>query len=214
MQKLFGKFDTSMAFYNAEECHYALPHWQKEIMGVPYYNQSPKMIWDEICRRKVFDVYEFVNYGCGDMSIARAAINYAELRAQGIHYPIIGNSDAHRVEDQGSSYTVVFAKSNSMDDIKEAIMSRRSVAVAEFGYMDKTQKDFGRPARLAFGEDRFVRFAYFLFLHYFPDHSESIAEEGKILRDILLNKNASESNLKRLSQCAEKSRKAYREFVA
>lgn len=26
MQKLFGKFDTSMAFYNAEECHYALPH--------------------------------------------------------------------------------------------------------------------------------------------------------------------------------------------
>lgn len=47
-------------------------------------------------------------------------------------------------------------------------MSRRSVAVAEFGYMDKTQKDFGRPARLAFGEDRFVRFAYFLFLHYFP----------------------------------------------
>lgn len=281
MQKLFGKFDTSMAFYNAEECHYALPHihclgareslsdylkahipqyyrrvneimkdipetfsfrarkdiakiqaecevirklgglavynyphWQKEIMGVLYYNQSPKMIWDEICRRKVFDVYEFVNYGCGDMSIARAAINYAELRAQGIHYPIIGNSDAHRVEDQGSSYTVVFAKSNSMDDIKEAIMSRRSVAVAEFGYMDKTQKDFGRPARLAFGEDRFVRFAYFLFLHYFPYHSESIAEEGKILRDILLNKNESESNLKRLSQCAEKSRKAYREFVA
>lgn len=55
-------------------------------------------------------------------------------------------------------------------------MSRRSVAVAEFGYMDKTQKDFGRPARLAFGEDRFVRFAYFLFLHYFPYHSESIAE--------------------------------------
>lgn len=26
MQKLFGKFDTSMAFYNAEECHYALPY--------------------------------------------------------------------------------------------------------------------------------------------------------------------------------------------
>lgn len=281
MQKLFSEYDTSMAFYNAEECHMAYPHihslgatqsvsdyiyanipwyyrrvdvimkdipetfplrvrkdiakiqaecevirkfgglavynhpyWQKDLMGVQYYNQSPKSIWDEVCRRKIFDVYEFVNYGCGDMSIARAACNYAELRARGLHYPVIGNSDAHRVEDQGSSYTVVFAKSNSIEDVKAAIMARRSVAVAEFEYTDKTQRDFGRPARFAFGEDRFVRFAYFLFGHYFPEHGKAVAAEGRVLRDIILGKKQSEENAAKLEKLAAVSRNSYAEFRA
>lgn len=281
MQKLFSEYDTSMAFYNAEECHMVYPHihslgatqsvsdyiyanipwyyrridvimkdfpetfplrvrkdiakiqaecevirkfgglaaynhpyWQKDLMGVQYYNQSPKSIWDEVCRRKIFDVYEFVNYGCGDMSIARAACNYAELRARGLHYPVIGNSDAHRVEDQGSSYTVVFAKSNSIEDVKAAIMARRSVAVAEFEYMDKTQRDFGRPARFAFGEDRFVRFVYFLFGHYFPEHGKAVAAEGRVLRDIILGKKQSEENAAKLEKLAAVSRNSYAEFRA
>ena len=171
-------------------------------------------IWAEVCRRKIFNVYEFMTYGCGDISIARAVCNYAELRAQGLHYPVIGNSDAHRIEDQGLSYTVVFAKSNSIEDVKAAIIARQSVAVAEFEYMDKTQRDFGRPARFAFGEDRFVRFAYFLFGHYFSEHGKAVAAEGGVLRDIVLGKNETEENAAKLEKFAAVSRKSYSEFRA
>ena len=273
MQKLFGKYPTSVKFLNAEECHFAYPHihnlggsesvsdyirnhipqyyarvekimkgisetlpfrvrkdiakieaeaeivrkfggiavfnhpyWQKGDVKNMFYNQMPKQMWDAVCERKSFDAYEIVNYGCGDISISRAVANIAELRAKGLDFPFVGSSDAHMVEDQGFGYSVIFAKSNSWADIKDAILNKRSVAVAEFAYLDKTNSD--RRARLVFGDDRYGRFAYFLFDEFYPHHDALVKEEGAILAAIL---NASDANpdIGKLKNVSEKSKAAY-----
>ena len=280
MKNLFEPFDTSMAFYCAEECHRAHPHihnigatesvtkyidshipqfyrrvdvimkdisdkeftfrerkdiakiqaeceiirklgglavfnhpyWSRGSVGSFYYNQMPKKLWDEVCKRKIFDVYELINYGCAEMSISRALINYAELRAQGIKYPVIGTSDGHDVRDQGQGYSIVFASSNSIADIKDAIMNHRSIAVVEYACTNATEK--GRIAPLAYGDDRYVRFAYFLFDYYFPEHSKLIQAQGKILREIMMNKKDTKENRANLKKYSELAKNSYKNLIA
>lgn len=280
MQNLFNPYKSSMAFYNAEECHHAHPHihnlggkasaseymrahtpqfyarvakimktisaekftererkdiakiqaecevirslgglavfnhpyWSRGSVGSFYYNQMPKKLWDEVCKRKIFDVYELINYGCAEMSISRAIINYAELMAQGIKFPVIGTSDGHDVRDQGQGYTIVFAKSNSFADVKDAILNHRSIAVVEYACRNETEK--GRIAPLAFGDDRLVRFAYFLFDYYFEDHAKHIRTQGRILRDIIINKKDTKENREKLAKHADLARKTYSELIA
>ena len=146
------------------------------------------------------------------MSISRALINYAELRAQGIKYPVIGTSDGHDVRDQGQGYSIVFASSNSIADIKDAIMNHRSIAVVEYACTNATEK--GRIAPLAYGDDRYVRFAYFLFDYYFPEHSKLIQAQGKILREIVMNKKDTKENRANLKKYSELAKNSYKNLIA
>lgn len=280
VKNLFEPFGSSMAFYNAEECHHAHPHihnlggtawaseymrnntpkfyqrvasimktipqdkftererkdiakiqaecevirklgglavfnhpyWSRGSVGFYYYNQMPKKLWDEVCKRKIFDVYELINYGCTEMSISRAIMNYAELRAQGIKFPVIGSSDAHDVRDQGQAYTIVFAKSNSLADVKDAIMNYRSLAVVEYACTNDTEK--GRIAPLVFGDDRYLRYAYYLLDYYFPEHTKLIQEQGKALREIIVNKKDTKENRAKLKKYSDLAKKSYRDLIA
>ena len=280
MKNLFEPFESSMAFYCAEECHHAHPHihnlggkawasdymrkntpqfyrrvavlmkdiaqdkftererkdiakiqaecevirklgglavfnhpyWSRGTGGFDYYNQMPKKLWDEVCKRKIFDVYELINYGCKEMSISRAIVNYAELRAQGIKYPVIGTSDAHDVRDQGQGYSIVFASSNSFEDVKDAILKHRSLAVVEYACINETEK--GRIAPLIFGDDRYLRFAYFLMDYYFPKHAELIKEQGKLLREIVMNKKDTKENRAKLKRYSDLAKNSYKNLIA
>jgi hypothetical protein len=174
------------------------PYW---LTGRGNFNMTGSSI-DAICARKNFDAYEFVNYGCRDISTSLSNAKYTELREQGIKYPVLGTTDAHGVENQGMAYTIVFAKSNSWADVKEAILDRRSLAVCDTLYVEKRPKD---RERMIYGERRYINYAHFLVKEYFPEHGELIVEEGKILKEII-EKGESDERLAKLKSASAKTK--------
>ena len=149
------------------------PYWEANGAKAPFFNMTWQSI-DLLCERKNFDIYEFVNICCGDISVSLANSKYVELASKGIKYPVIGTSDAHNVKSQGNGYTVAFAKASDFQSVKKAIMTNKSVAVAAYNGNE-----------MIFGDIRLVNFMYFLYKVYFPKHDKLVAEEGKILRKII-----------------------------
>lgn len=265
MMKQLGKYDTSMSFYHAEECHFAITHVHNlgGSQGITQYINANKAMFDKrvaelaktlpkdmstnlkveiaktevqfqiirefgglavlnhpywltgrgnfnmtgssidaICARKNFDAYEFVNYGCKDISTSLSNAKYTELREQGIKYPVLGTTDAHNVNNQGMAYTILFAKSNKWADVKDAILDRRSLAVCDTLYVESRPKD---RERMIYGERRYINYAHFLVKEYFPAHGELVIEEGKVLQEIL-DKGESDERLAKLKSASAKTK--------
>ena len=264
MKKQLGKYDTSMSFYHAEECHFAISHIQSlgarqgltdyinankaqfdkrvaeyiktlpsdmpeklktevalvevqcqiinEIGGIsvlnhPYWYSGTRFnMTDEsveaLCARKKFDVFEFINFGCKDISTSLSNAKYTELCKDGIKYPIIGTTDAHRISAQGYGYTIAFSKSTKWEDVKDAILNYRSLAVSD--------TDYGKcyshlKERMIYGERRLINYAHFLVKEYFPEHDKLVAEEGKLLKEIL-EKGETKERLAKLKEVSDKSK--------
>ena len=175
------------------------PYWQANGGKAPFFNMTWQSI-DLLCDRKKFDVYEFVNICCNDISVSLANSKYIELASKGIKYPVIGTTDAHDVNSQGNGYTIAFAKSSGREDIAKAILTHKSLAIAVYGNK-----------KMVFGDIRLANFAYFLYEVYFPIHDKLVAEEGKILRKII-EKGESPELLKKLSVASKKVRDLYPSF--
>ena len=173
------------------------PYWLRSSNALPTYNQ-PIKVTDIICERGNFDAYEYVNYASDDVSTGMANAKYTELTEAGKRFPVIGTSDAHNVKTQGYGYTVVFAKSEKFEDIKQAILKRNSVAVTVSKRIDTEKVDY-----IPFGDRRLVNYSYFLFKEYFSAHDKLVAEEGKILKDIIKN-GENEERLKKLKAASAK----------
>ena len=101
------------------------------------------------------------------------------MRAEGYDYPIVGSSDAHGTvnhDDFTWLQTVVLAKSDSLEDITDAIKAKRSVALEQY------PQEYQR----AFGDYRYVKYVQFLLEDYFPRHDELCYEEGRLMKEALL----------------------------
>lgn len=148
-----------------------------------------KSVIDLISKRKKFDAYEIVNSGCGDIALSLAICSYSKLCPE---KPVIGCSDAHSVKAQGSGYTVVFAKSPDFSDIKKSILSGKSVAV--YSYPSNN---------IAIGDERLVRFCYFLFDEYFPVHDKLVKKEGALIRKALKDGSTDFNEIGKVAQKVE-----------
>jgi hypothetical protein len=157
---------------------------------------------EALCARKKFDAYEFVNFCCQDLSTSLSNAKYTELYKEGIRYPIIGATDAHHIKRQGYGYTIAFAKSNTWSDVRDAIMNFRSLAVCDTAY-GKCYPN-GRE-RMIYGERRLINYAHFLVKEYFPEHDKLVAEEGKLLKEIL-EKGETQERLTKLKEASNKSK--------
>ncbi len=151
------------------------PFWEASVKKGKF-TYLEERILGLIADRKNFDAYELVNSTCADIALARALCHYP-MHCAG--KPVIGCSDAHSVNSQGTGYTVAFAKSRDFPAIKEAVLGGKSVAV------DAYSSHGPKLQRLAFGDDRLVKFAYFLFDEYFPLHDRLVAKEGKLIKGAL-----------------------------
>lgn len=163
------------------------PFWEAAPKKGKYTHMESRML-DLIAGRQKFDAYELVNSTCADIALARALCHYPRHCAG---KPVIGCTDAHSVDLQGTGYTIVFAKSCDFPDIKGAVLGGKSLAV------DAYSSHGSKLQRLAFGDERLVRFSYFLFDEYFPLHDELVAREGKLIKGAL------ESGSKDYSEIAE-----------
>jgi len=146
-------------------CH---PYW-----GSGYVDHTMEAIVEMHFRDMPFDAYELLGgfLRKDAESNIRQVARYHEERTRGCKIPIVGASDAHgceRGELFGWYYTIVFARSCSLDDLKEAIGSLYSVAV------EALPGDVPR----AHGSYRLVSYAQFLIREFFPRHDDLCMREG------------------------------------
>ena len=135
------------------------PHALWTIFGA--YNVRTE-ISEYILKNKMCDAYEVL----GGMSKRdnRLSIELlAEMKRNGVDFPIVGSSDAHSVAEHGALhfddvFSIVFAKDK--EQIPEAVINGDTIVVENFDPSDK----------IAHGNFRLVRYAYFLLDQYFGEH--------------------------------------------
>jgi hypothetical protein len=113
----------------------------------------------------------------------RSLVRYSELGGQA-KLPILGNSDTHSpFHTFGSYWTLVFARSNSPEDIMAGILEHRSVACMLMPMAPASHPVI--PRLLAFGPFELVDLAIFLQEHYFPQHDALCIQEAELGRRFL-----------------------------
>lgn len=149
---------------------YAHPYWT-------YFHSynCPTHITTEVLKRGYFDAYEALN-GANPQENNLNSSLYYQLRAEGIHIPIVGSTDAHIATDHGSincavNSTYVFAK--SAGDIPQAILDLNSTAASH------------APGQSPYvhGNFRLVKYTYFLLDNYFPMHDELCKASGILISE-------------------------------
>ena len=124
----------------------------------------------------MFDAFELVG-GMLQDGINRAVALWADLRAEGLKIGVVGSSDVHEINNAtfANCFTVCFAKSNSREDIKEAILAGNTVAVEATG--DESRREYR-----AYGSLRLVTYAQFLLKYYFANRQSICQGEGVSMR--------------------------------
>jgi hypothetical protein len=146
----------------------AHPHWIWE--NVFFMGDSTT---EQLLRDGVYDALELQE---ADTELAAAM--WSELRAQGLHIPLVGSTDAHRSDPYEVNapvrgcYTLVFAPDRSGDSIMSAIRAERSVCV-----------DNKRTPAFIHGPYRLVKYARFLLDHYFPVYMRECRGQGPVLSE-------------------------------
>jgi len=131
----------------------------------------------------------------------RSLARYSELDSKA-KLPILGNSDTHSPQHTfGSYWTLVFARSNSQEDIMTAILDHRSVACMLMPMGPATFPVV--PRLLAFGSFEQVDLAIFLHEHYFPQHDAFCLQEAELGRRYLGGDLRSESSMRAVQSSLE-----------
>jgi hypothetical protein len=137
---------------------------------------APVPVTDLLLKNRVFDVFEIIGgnnaadlneLDSNSLQIAR----YYEEAAKGNKLAIAGISDEHGIEKTeqfGRYYTVCFAPSCELEEIKKSIVGLRSVAV------EAIKGERPRP----FGPFRLVKYMHFLLREVLPQHDELCYPEG------------------------------------
>jgi len=149
------------------------------IMAHPYWDcygeynaqtENVRYLWKNGC----YDALELLA-GCdwsGNGNNLQLAL-WADLRAEGVKIPVVGASDSHSCTATDSlfnkQFSIVFAK--DADDIKNAIVAERSVAIDR-----RTDADF-----YAFGKYRYVKYARFIMEEYAPAYNRLAADHAAAL---------------------------------
>ena len=124
-----------------------------------------------------FDVYELVG-GMKQTGINRSVAMWNDLRVEGLKISVVGSSDVHGLREPSTFphlFTVCFAKSNTPEDIIDAVKNGRSVAVEACGTENERQYR-------AYGSLRLVSYAQFLLSYYFPARMRICQSEGPAMR--------------------------------
>ena len=169
---------VAMAKWSCDEAHksgglaiYAHPFWR------PRHYQISKGFSDHLFHERMFDAFELFG-GLDFIGNNRQILLWQEQLLNGNNIPVVGSSDAHTHDfnntNFGNRFTYVFAKSNTTEDILDAIRNGYSVA----GELTRTNEDV-----LFFHKDlRFVLFAQFLYSNYFVETQRLSYGEGVLMR--------------------------------
>ncbi|MBQ9802398.1 MAG: hypothetical protein IJW51_04950 [Clostridia bacterium] len=125
----------------------------------------------------MFDAYELIG-GMKQKGVNRSVALWNDLRAEGYDIPVVGSSDVHVIETDGTFpdyFTICFAADNENGAIVDAVKKGMSVAVEASGY------EYDRCFR-CFGKLRLVNYAHFLLENYFLPMQRICQGEGVAMR--------------------------------
>ncbi len=149
-------------------CVFAHPYWIANMYHIP------EPLTRYMMENHPFDAFEVLggeNYY--EQNGFQTALYYDEYRKGRVH-AIVGSTDSHGSteynRDKDICSTIVFAKSNTREDIITAVKNKMSVAV------DTISKEY----RLV-GEMRLQKYASFLMEYYFPLHDIIAKADGEIM---------------------------------
>lgn len=156
------------------------PYWRKVSLTL----HLRDAVIDSLFERANFDAVEFINGSIGDDRTDLCLAQYCRILSKNKKVRIIGNSDAHYLRKVANGYTIAFAKSKSLADIKDAIMNFKNVAVDNrpVGYVDSTEagkNTFTHPE--IFGDMRYVKYSNFLISNFYEKHDELCRLESEVL---------------------------------
>ena len=154
------------------------------VFNHPYWKPYDRTTVDSYQRNAIFD-----NFYCDAIEVFNdfddtlmTMTKVAKVQGKfGKRINVVGNSDAHHINDIGKSYTIVFAPSASFKDLAAAIRDGKSLGV------ENSHKQ-----KIIFGDDALVEYAYFLESEYFPRLREIRAKESKALEAALKDKDMDE----------------------
>jgi predicted metal-dependent phosphoesterase TrpH len=170
---------TAMAKWSCEKIReegglsiLAHPFWQPNR-----YNVSKEFL-EILFEEQMFDAFELAG-GVKTTGLNLQVALWQEQAMKGNCLPVVGSSDSHNhdfVKDSlGRRFTIVFAKSNTTEDILEAIREGYSVAAELPMVSEEDIRFYGAPLRL-------VLFAHFLFKNYFNETWRLCIGEGILMR--------------------------------
>ncbi len=155
---------------------YPHPHWIENA-----YHVRDCVTW-ELFRARPFDAFELL----GGQTVRENNMQlmmYAEARARGFDFPVVGSSDSHNSTNTSDwqdrtaleQATIVFSPALEREAILDSVRAGRSVAVAQYQ---------GEQPRV-YGGYRLAKYGMFLMSEYFPQHDELCAIEGALIKKLL-----------------------------
>lgn len=149
----------------------AHPFWQPRRFNVS--RKFLELLFDE----KLFDAFELMG-GIKTKNNNLQLALWQEQCMKGNALPVVGSSDSHNHDYESEHFarrfTIVFAKSNTTEDILDAIRKGNCVA-------GELPPDNSEDIRF-YGSLRLVLFAHFLFEHYFNETWRLCVGEGILMR--------------------------------
>ncbi|MEG2604108.1 MAG: hypothetical protein RSB91_04195 [Clostridia bacterium] len=156
------------------------------------YNMQTEMT-RYLLRTGCFDAFELLG-GMSDKENNLQTALYGDLRAEGIHIPIVGSSDSHGTEPPvyfKTVFTVVLAQELTLTGLRDAITNDYSVAIRwESDEVFRVDGTF-----------RMVKYVTFLLENYFPRHDELCIGEGIAMKEYVCGDNAAAEELARRQAC-------------
>lgn len=171
---------VAMAHWAVEEIHKA---GGLAILAHPYWCPNRYNLSEEFCNllfeERIFDAFELiggVNHRGANMQMAL----WQEHALKGNVLPVVGSSDSHNHDYAieatfARNFTIVWAASNTTEDILDAIRKGYSVAAEVSRRSDTEIRFFGASRRL-------IAFAHFLFENYFSETWRLCIGEGILMR--------------------------------
>lgn len=189
-------------------CVFCHPYWYIEQYVID------EGIISEIFKRRKFDAFELLGgfYKCQSQSNNHQIVRYYEELAKGNEFPVVGLDDSHGTDSfeydenkiasqpcdlAGWYSTLVFADSDSKDDLVRAIRA---------GYSAAVEKIAGESLRV-YSNFRLTKYGTFLMRWYFPMHDVLCENEGALMLRVLGGDESAKNALAALPGSVE----AYRE---
>ena len=181
----------------------AHPHWLWPVYNV----DDPTTRY--MLENGIFDALELVGGMTWQEQQTQIAF-YEQLREEGVHIPVVGSSDMHtsltvphptdKLAYFTEERTVVFAKSNTRDDIISAVKE---------GYSTTVYMPYGQYPQICGGAYRLKAFATFLLNDYLPRHEARCFAEGNLLHDYVAGIDGAKEQLLSLAAYNKKLEERY-----
>ena len=173
-------------------CH---PYWIQDFYQIP---EAFTLYMMETHPFDAFEVLGGENYY--QQNGLQTALYYEEYKHGRVH-PIVGSTDSHSSVSSSRNYdlcsTIVFAKSNTREDILNGVREKYSVAV------DTLSKEY----RLV-GEYRLQKYGSFLMERYFPLHDQACVVDGELMYQYAVG-NASKEEVELIGKRAKRLQEKY-----